>query len=266
MKRFFMKLAYDGTGFQGWQNQKKGRTVQQDIENILSEIAKTKIAVTGAGRTDAGVHALAQCVHFDFMIEMSANQILKAIQAKLPPDIQIVEVKKAVPDFSARYDAYQRTYEYIITKTPTPFNRHYKTYFKRKYLRPEIINACLPYFIGEHDFTSFSKFNPQIKSPICTVIDFSFRETTEDLYLEITANRFLHNMVRRIIGTVVNISHKNENPAVIKELIAACTTQNKLISTAPANGLYLKEIFYPENCFLCPPWKGELKGVRYNKK
>lgn len=249
MKRYLMKLAFDGTGFQGWQSQKKGRTVQQEIEKILTEIAKTKIAVTGAGRTDAGVHALAQFAHFDFSIKMSVNQVLKAVQTKTPADIQVIEVTEVTQDFSARYDAYQRTYEYIITKIPTPFNRYYKTNFKRKHIRPEIIEACLPHFLGEHDFTSFAKFNLQIKSPVCTVKNFTLQETNEDLILEITANRFLHNMVRRIVGTVVNISHTNEDPAIIQELIAARTTQNKLISTAPSNGLYLKEILYPESCY-----------------
>lgn len=246
MKRYLLKLAYDGTGFVGWQSQQKGRTVQQEIERILAEIAKTKIRVTGAGRTDTGVHALAQRAHFDFDSRMSTVQILKAMRSMSPADIQIIEVIETPPGFNARYDAVLRTYEYIITCNPTPFNRLYKTHFKGKKIIPQVMADCLPHFLREHDFTSFSRYNPLIRSPLCRVTDFRLTETSEDLILEISANRFLHNMVRRLVGTIVNISHSGVSPGIIPALLAARSTQNKLISTAPAHGLYLKEVFYPE--------------------
>jgi tRNA pseudouridine38-40 synthase len=245
MKRFLIKLAYDGTLFQGWQSQKKGRTVQQEVEKALTLIAKSNIPITAAGRTDAGVHALTQCAHFDFPIEMSADQLCKAIQRKCPADIQIVAILEVAADFNARFDAYQRSYEYVICKKQTPFNRYYKSHFNRKSFNAGCINACLTYFLGEHDFTSFSKFNPQVKSPLCTINEFTLKETSEDFILTISANRFLHNMVRRIVDTIINICHSKQDPQIIEALIEARSTQNKLISTAPPNGLYLKEILYP---------------------
>jgi tRNA pseudouridine38-40 synthase len=249
MTRFAVKLAYDGTNFQGWQSQRNGRTVQQEIERILLEIAKTKIKIIGSGRTDAGVHALMQFAHFDFPVKMTPLQIRKAMQVKSPPDIQILDILVTKPDFNARYDAYLRTYEYVISKERTPFNRFYKTWFKNKKIDPITIQNCLPHFIGEYDFTSFSRYNPQIKSTICQVSEFKIQFNNEDIILEISANRFLHNMVRRIVGCLVNISHVNEKPEIIRELIQAHSTQNKLITTAPPEGLYLKNILYPADSY-----------------
>jgi len=250
MKRFLMRISYDGTFFNGWQTQKEGRTVQQTLEKALSDIAKRQIPVVGSGRTDAGVHALRQYAHFDFPVQMTPTQIVSATRSKLPPDISVTNIFPVKNEFHARYDAFQRKYLYFITKNLSPFNRFYRTSFPAKFISVSAIDECCRYFIGKHDFTSFAKFNPDIKTTVCQIRKFHLSETKEDFIFEITADRFLHNMVRRIIGTVLNISRTDTRPDVIPELITAENPQHKLISTAPPQGLFLAEVKYPKHLFV----------------
>lgn len=251
MQRYLAKIAYDGTAFCGWQIQPQDRTVQAVVEAALSVVAKQPIAVTAAGRTDARVHAFGQYCHFDFPINMTTNQLYKALNTKLSKEVQIISIQRVVEDFHARYDAFSRTYKYIITTKPTPFERSYKSSFPRHKLNLESMNKCIPYFIGKHDFVSFSKFNPDIKSTICEISELTVNSVGTDFVLQITADRFLHNMVRRIVGTMVNISNKNTTaPEKISEMIEAKTTANKLITTAPPQGLYLWDVGYPQNKFI----------------
>ncbi|MCF7859579.1 MAG: tRNA pseudouridine(38-40) synthase TruA [Candidatus Cloacimonetes bacterium] len=247
MKNYLVKLSYDGSNFCGWQIQKKGRTVQQVLESALTKIAKTEIKTTASGRTDAGVHALSQYVNFKFPITMTTRQIQLAIQSKLPADVFILEVRSVPDHFHARYDASSRTYQYILTTKYSPFTRSYKSYLPNLEIDPKIVRNCLKYFIGKHDLTSFSKFNPDIKSNICDVELFTLKKVVEDYIFAINANRFLHHMVRRIVGTILNIARTGSNPQIIQELMLAKTPNNKLITTAPPNGLYLIKVEYPSN-------------------
>ncbi len=244
MKRFLIEISYDGTDFFGWQIQNEGRTVQREIEKALAVIAKQKIKVTGSGRTDSGVHAIRQYAHFDFPIQMNTQQIKFALNMKMPADIIVNNVYEVNDDFHARYDAKERIYKYYITKKPTPFNRFHKTFLARIKLREDVLRKCLPYFIGKHNFTSFSKFNIDVPNHICDVKKFNLKINEDELIFSISANRFLHNMVRRIIGTVLNVSNNNIDPKIIEELFIAKTPGNKLITTAPAKGLYLFNVKY----------------------
>jgi tRNA pseudouridine38-40 synthase len=245
MKRFLMQLSYDGTFFSGWQTQPQVRTVQQVLEPTLSKIAKQTTPIVGSGRTDAGVHALNQYAHFDFPISMQPKQIVAALNSLLPEDILIKQIWEVPADFHARYDASKRTYLYIITKKRTPFNRFYQSYFPKKNLNISIIDQAAQLFLGKHDFTAFSKFNPDVKTQICEIYNFNCYENTDTITLQIEANRFLHNMVRRVVGTLVNISHKEQEISIITELLAARSPQSNLISTAPPQGLYLQNVEYP---------------------
>ena len=249
MKRYLLRISYDGNAFSGWQSQKEDRTVQQVIENALSEIAKKSVKITCAGRTDAGVHALRQYAHFDFDQDMTAKQIKFALQAKLPTDVSIQKVFTVIEDFNARYDAISRTYRYLLTKQRTPFNRYYKSFLPKKNIRKKIIRNCLPFFLGKHDFTSFSKHNPDLNNCFCEITQLNFKDTGNEYIFTISANRFLHNMVRRIVGTVINISHCELEPEIIRVLIAVKDQNNKLIETAPPQGLYLAEVEYPKDKF-----------------
>ncbi|MBC8384781.1 MAG: tRNA pseudouridine(38-40) synthase TruA [Candidatus Cloacimonetes bacterium] len=245
MKRFLLRISYDGTNFNGWQSQKKGTTIQQVIETALSGIAKTSVSIVGSGRTDAGVHAIRQYAHFDFPIDMDTEQIRLALLSKLPADILVGKVVAVNDDFHARFDARERKYRYIIAKEKNPFNRLYKAYFPRKNISLTSMRECAVYFLGKQDFTSFSKHNPDLKNNFCTIKKFEVIQEKSDLNIEITANRFLHNMVRRIAGTLVNISHSKTNPGIISKLIDNKDPGSKLISTAPACGLYLIDVLYP---------------------
>ncbi len=247
MNNYLARISYDGTNFNGWQIQKVGRTVQQVLENALSKIAKTEIKTTSAGRTDAGVHAIGQYANFQFPILMTSKQIQLALRANLPYDVSVTQIVEVINNFSARYDATSRTYRYILAKELTPFNRKYKSFIPKIKIKAEIVEKCLKYFNGRHDFTSFAKFNPDLNNCFCNVLKFTFEETDEDYRFIIQANRFLHNMVRRIVGTIINIANTDTNPNIIEKLITDRTPENKLITTAPPSGLYLIDVKYPNN-------------------
>ncbi|MCD4651290.1 MAG: tRNA pseudouridine(38-40) synthase TruA [Candidatus Cloacimonetes bacterium] len=240
-------LAYDGTAFAGWQIQNNERTVQQTIENALEKICKQPVPVTASGRTDSGVHALRQYMHLDFTLQMTQEQIHKALQSKLPDDIRIIEVWQPAPDFHARFDAISRTYHFYIANQRTPFNRHYRSVFTRKTIHPERIQSLLHNFTGEHDFSAFCRPNPDLKHYRCNVSNLTFEEIEDGYRLIITANRFLHNMVRRIVGCLVEITHKNLNEALIPELLLSKSHRQKLTPTAPPQGLFLYDVEYPQN-------------------
>ncbi len=244
MNRLLMNLCYDGTSFSGWQIQPKVRTVQNSIENALQKITGIHIPVTGSGRTDAGVHARNQYAHFDLEMNITASQLTRALNSKLPADIYIKKIIPVQIDFSARYDAIKRSYEYIISKEYNPFDRFYKSYIPKLKIDTRYISSSLPFFLGEKDFTSFSKYNPDLKHCICNILDFNLKESDSDIIFTISANRFLHNMVRRIIGTLLTISHSKQDPAIIVDLFNAKDTKHKLIYTAPPQGLYLKQVEY----------------------
>lgn len=245
MSRFLVKLAYDGTNFQGWQVQPKVRTVQEVLENIMGNIAKKKTSVTGSGRTDAGVHAYCQYAHFDLDLQITPIQILKGINSQTPEDILITDVFPVADDFHARFDACSRTYQYVITRTINPFNRLYRGYFPRKNIHPDYIEAVLPLFLGEHDFTNFSRQNPDIPNHRCNISEFQIEEKESDIVLTIKADRFLHNMVRRIVGTLVNLSHIMGEKMIIESLLLGSDKYRKYIFTAPAAGLFLIDVGYP---------------------
>lgn len=250
MNNILIKISYDGTDFSGWQIQKEGRTVQQTLENALHRISKEEIKTISAGRTDAGVHAIGQYANFLFPIKMTPTQIKLALRSNLPLDISISHVYQVTNDFNARYNALSRTYKYVLTKKITPFNRRYKSFIPKMNLESERMNKCMDYFVGRHNFTSFAKFNPDMNNYFCNVLKFEMNETEKDFRFVIQANRFLHNMVRRIIGTIINVSNTKTDVEIIEKLLSAETPDNKLISTAPPNGLYLLDVEYPKNMLI----------------
>jgi len=245
MKRYAMKVAYDGSKFYGWQVQPQGITVQQCLQDVLSQIAKQSIVVIGAGRTDTGVHALGQVAHFDFPENMTTQQMLLAVNSRLPQSVQVLQVEQVAPDFHARYDAISRTYHYVITLAKTPFNVDYKAWLPRYKLDVVSMRACIPFFLGKHDFTSFAKPNPKVPNRVCEIKEMSI-ELAEDIIIKVTADRFLHNMVRRIVGAMIAVSHKGLPPDVIAEWILSKRHEQKNYITAPAGGLYLVEVGYEE--------------------
>ncbi len=249
MKRYAIQIVYDGSKFFGWQKQVSPLTVQQSVENALELVAKQKILLTGSGRTDSGVHATCQMAHFDFPINMTTEQIRLAVRSKCPFSIDILHAWEVAPDFHARFDAVKRTYNYILAKNPNPFFRDFRSYIPRHDIKMELINQITPLLLGSHDFTSFSKPNPEVKNHICNIESISFKEFNDFYLFEISANRFLHNMVRRIIGALVSISHKKLPPDIILQWIDEKKQNQKNFFTAPPYGLYLTDVVYPIEIF-----------------
>jgi len=245
MARYLMKLCYDGTGYHGWQKQHNGISIQAVLEDALQCFAKTNIPIIAAGRTDAGVHAMAQYAHFDYDGSMQPYQMLLAFRRYLPTDIKVLEISKVSPQLSARYQAYERSYKYILAKQRTPFNRNYSGFLPTIKLELAPMQAAAKHLLGTHDFSSFGRANPEVPNRICDVKLLEISETEDSFIFHIIADRFLHNMVRRIVGTLANISHFGLPPATIDAILSdACPRQN-LVTTAPASGLYLIDVKYP---------------------
>lgn len=249
MQRFVVRLAYDGSSFQGWQKQHHVRTVQTELERALSEIAKEPVSTIGSSRTDTGVHALNQYAHFDFPVMMTPEQIRLALTSKLTKDIKIIRVYPVSSDFNVRYQATGRSYKFIIAKEQTPFNRNYKSFFPKLRVVKNTIRDCLPLFMGSNDFEYFCRKNEDLKTYISIVSHCEFYETDEDYIFEISADRFLHNMVRRIIGTLVRVSVEENAREIINSLLLKNREYQHLIYTAPPQGLYLMKVEYPGDIF-----------------
>ncbi len=247
MTRYVMKIAYDGTNYFGWQVQHHQITIQRTIENALSEFCGKKTSLTASGRTDTGVHARGQYAHFNYKGSADPEQIRKGIRRYLPDDIKIIKIYQTTPDFHARYDAYERCYQYLIAKEETPFNRLYQGSFPRKKINLEAMQTAARYFLGEHDFSSFSKLNPAVPDHVCSIYQSDFEAQADYYIYTIRANRFLHNMVRRIVGSLVNISHLELDPAIINQWLEEKQARQTIIFPAPPQGLYLVDVFYPKD-------------------
>ena len=246
MQRYLLILSYDGSNYCGWQIQKNKRnTIGQVLEDVLYKICKQKVSAIASGRTDTKVHAIYQPVHFDFPIEsMNEKQIIFALRSLLPKDIYAQEVIKVKNDFSARYDAFSRKYCYYIGKSYSPFKRNYQAFYSRKKIITTYINNCLPYFLGEKDFTSFCKINLEIPNKVCKVQEISFVEKEDKYIFTIKANRFLHHMVRKIVGTLINFSDNEYPMEILPKLFLAKSANQKYIITAFPQGLYLTKVEY----------------------
>lgn len=249
MRRIAIQIAYDGSAFYGWQKQIHAQTVQQVLEKALLTIVKSPTYITGSGRTDTGVHATCQIAHFDFELNMNMEQIRLALKTKIPRTIEVLQAWEVSSDFHARYSATKRTYHYLLSKNISPFHRLYRGLFYKYKINTEHIQQILPHLLGEHDFTSFSKPNPEITNHRCDIQNISFEEYDDYWLFSISANRFLHNMVRRIVGALVSISHRNQDPAIISQWILDMKHEQRNFFTAPAAGLYLTKIDYPEELF-----------------
>lgn len=243
--RYLIKLAYDGTNFIGWQKQKTGRSIQVILEKALAIFTERETPVVAAGRTDAGVHARGQYAHFDYEGRMQPWQILLAFKRWLPEDIRVWEIYQVGQDLSARYQAYERCYKYILTKDRNPFNRHWAGYIPHLKIRLQPMLEAASHLLGQHDFSSFGRLNPEVTNHICEIKELSVTEDEQDFVFVVRADRFLHNMVRRIVGTLCNISHFDLPPQEIDRLLEEANPRQNMVFTAPACGLYLIDVKYP---------------------
>lgn len=243
--RYLIKIQYDGTGFIGWQKQAFGRSIQAVMEKALAEFSADTPAITAAGRTDAGVHALGQYAHFEYLGNMQEYQILKAFRRWLPEDIRVLEITPVSEQLSARYQAYEREYLYILAKDSTPFWRNYSGFVPHLRTSLPPMQAAAPGFLGKRDFSSFGRYNPEVPNPICELKELTITEDDFAFRFRLKADRFLHNMVRRIVGTLVNISHFELPPNTVNQLLEDKNPRQRLVFTVPASGLYLVNVKYP---------------------
>jgi len=250
MTRYFMFLSFEGTNYHGWQIQPNAVTIQQTLENALTLILGEKINSTGAGRTDAGVHAAMFCIHFDSVrndIDLDETLIYR-LNNFLPSDIAVKYVKKVIPEANARFSALSRTYKYYILKTKNPFKQQWSWYINYP-LDVSLMNTACGILKEESDFTSFSKLHSDAKTNICKIISAEWIEDDNEIVFTITANRFLRNMVRAIVGTMVDLGAGKISTEDFKTIIEA-KDRCKAGKSALAKGLFLTDINYPDDIFV----------------
>jgi tRNA pseudouridine38-40 synthase len=246
LQRIKCTIQYDGTNFSGFQIQSNKRTVQFELENTLKRIHKQEeIRITASGRTDKGVHAIGQVIHFDTPIQMTEQAWNKALNALLPDDIYVRSVEKVPNDFHARFSVSKKEYRYrILNRTkPDIFKRHYVCYVKTPLDLSRMKEAC-KYLIGTHDFTSFSSAKATVKGDkIRTIYEMDIIQEKEEIMLKVVGSGFLYNMVRIIAGTLIEIGSKERDPNEIPAILEA-KDRGAAGKTAPPQGLYLWRVEY----------------------
>jgi len=245
--RYFIQLSYNGTNYCGWQIQPNGPSIQEELNKALSTLLRTEIYVVGAGRTDTGVHAKQMFAHFDTEDSVNETDLAFRLNRILPPAIAVQKVFAVAEDAHTRFSATSRSYQYFVTPQKDPFYYDWAWQLEQK-LDLAAMNACAKHLLGEHDFSCFSKSNTQTKTNICNVTAAFWEEKDGLLIFNISANRFLRNMVRAIVGTLVEVGLNKMTEAAFLEVIAK---QNRSLAgtSAPAKGLYLTEVKYPESIY-----------------
>ncbi len=247
--RYFIFISYKGTSYHGWQIQPNSVTVQKILDEALSVILNEEILTIGAGRTDAGVHASFFCAHFDSSSPdlLSAANLIFRLNQFLPSDISVNSLKKVVPDANARYSAISRTYKYYISRKKDPFFEN-SSWFLHGRLNVESMNEACRMLFRYSDFTSFSRLHSGAKTNICKILEAGWEDSENRLVFTIKADRFLRNMVRAIVGTMVEIGFEKMDLKEFEDIILA-KDRCKAGKSAPAKGLFLVDIEYPEEIF-----------------
>lgn len=244
MQRYFIELAYNGSEYNGWQIQPNAPSVQEEINKALSLLLKQKINVTGAGRTDTGVHASFFVAHFDSENPIaSPRDLIFKLNRFLGKNIAMKEIYPVLPDAHARFSALSRTYKYYIDKTKNPFTYPFAY---RPYPLPDIqqMNEACKILLTHEDFTSFSKSHTDVKTNICHLVMARWEETEEQLVFTIKADRFLRNMVRAIVGTLLEVGQEH---LTLEQFHHIIESKNRCSAgtSVPGNALFLCDIEYP---------------------
>lgn len=237
-----LTIEYDGTDYVGWQFQINGRSIQEEVEKAIKQILQSEIRITGGGRTDAGVHARGQVASFSVERDIEINLLAKSMNAILPHSIVIREAVEISNDFNARYDAKSRRYAYFISQEPTAIQRNYCWQVFQK-LDYDLMQKCEKQIIGEHKFRSFCKVETDQHQHSCTISHAEWKRNDNLLVFDITANRFLHGMVRTLVGTMVNVGRGYTKAEDFANILEA-KDRSLAGMSAPAKGLFLEEIIY----------------------
>ena len=247
--RYFLTLAYNGTPFHGWQRQPNASSVQQCLEEALSTLLRQPITIVGAGRTDTGVHAKQVMAHFEAQLtDEVAQNLVYLLNRYLGEDIVIYRMEKVIPTAHARFDAMTRTYEYHLGFQKNPFKQQQQYSFHQE-VSIERMNAAAKLLFDYNDFEAFAKTHSDVKTFLCDITHAHWESTPDGAIFTITANRFLRNMVRAIVGTLLEVGTGKIEVETLHEIIQS-KNRGKAGYSVPAAGLYLTKITYPKNIFL----------------
>ena len=251
--RYALLIEYNGNDLVGWQKQNEGMSVQSSLEEAAKNIFNQDFDIQGSGRTDAGVHALGQIAHINLpkghrLTSRHPFYIISAFNSLLrDTNIRVISAKPVKPEFNARFSAIKRFYKYrILCRAAPPGLERGKVWHFRKKLNISLMEEGVGHLIGKHDFTSFRTIKCQAKSPIRTIDEISFSRENEEVIMRVSAKSFLHSQVRIIAGTIVKIGDGTWNPDKILTILKG-KNRNLAGPTAPADGLYLEKVKYPEN-------------------
>lgn len=249
MYRYFIYLAYDGTNYHGWQIQPNGSSVQETLMKALSTFLRRPVEVVGAGRTDAGVHARLMVAHFDSDILLDGAVVTDKLNRLLPPDISVYRACRVRPDAHARFDATSRTYKYYVTTRKDPFSRAYawRLFQPLDFGR---MNEAARVLFDYIDFTSFSKLHTDVKTNNCRIMQAHWEQTDPDEWVfTIQADRFLRNMVRAVVGTLVEVGRGKLTVEGFRRVIEE-KNRCSAGTSVPGHALFLVDVGYPDDLFV----------------
>ena len=246
--RYFIDLSYNGRAYHGWQIQPDVTTVQAELNHALSTVLRTPLDCMGAGRTDTGVHAKQMVAHFDLDTKLDVDDIVYKLNVLLPKDIHINSIKEVLPEIHARFDALSRTYIYKISRTKDAFN-YLNAHTYTLPLDVDLMNQAAKILFEYTDFQCFSKVKTDVKTYNCTIMEAHWKLDANSLNFKIKADRFLRNMVRAIVGTMIEVGAKKRTLEEFRKIITSKNRSNAGTS-APAHGLYLINIEYPKSIYV----------------
>lgn len=245
MIRYKCIISYDGSGFSGYQVQPKKRTVQSVIEAVLTKMHKgSSVKISASGRTDAGVHAKGQVIHFESPLSLPVEKWEVALNSMLPEDISVLSVEKADPGFHARFDATGKEYRYYLNQSTKrdPFQRNYAFHYPYP-LNLEAMRKASAYLLGTHDFSSFCSARTEVEDKVRTIETIEILQSEERISFHFIGNGFLYNMVRILVGTLIEVGSGKRQPEEIVEILEK-RDRRYAGKTAPGQGLYLWQVFY----------------------
>jgi len=263
--RYFFEISYNGKNYHGWQVQPNAHSIQETVEKALFTILREKIPITASGRTDTGVHCIRQFFHADIEKELDLDKVLLQLNIFLPKDIALRAIVPVTPEANARYDAFERTYEYHITLVKDPLKAG-MAYHYFKELDVPTMNKGAALLRGTHDFQCFSKVNTDVNHFICTIKKAKWNQKGTGLVFTITGNRFLRSMVRAIVGTLLDVGTGKISVEELAEILKG-KDRKKAGMNAPPEGLYLVDVKYPKRIFFKDYFHDrKLKADQWKKK
>ena len=242
MNNYKLKIQYDGTNYAGWQLQENAVTVQQKIIEAIEVLTKDSVNLIGSGRTDAGVHALGQVANFKIDRELDIYRFSHSLNAILPKDISVTNIAKKSEDFHSRFDAKKRSYIYLISKVKSPFYYPYSWYYHES-ANIAKLRKLSESLVSELDFTSFARKNTETENKVCEIFQINWRESKEFIIFFVEANRFLHGMVRTMVGTLLKLVKEKEGERLLTEILNQ-KDREAAGEAAPARGLFLYKVKY----------------------